>query len=211
MVPLVSSEFMRADRLRAALSRDRPWSSGGRKRPTSKRRPQWSQPSQRRTWRAKLRAGSPSSASSAASRRRPARPMPAMSRPFSLSSPSIWAASRSSRTSPSCRRPTCAPGSPTAAATASRPGPSCARSRRRVRSRVSSSAKARERWPRSPPCGRRACRARCPSPSPSAPPRPFPIPLCDRASGASNGCSRAMPPCFRCSTARACAFPKRSA
>ena len=37
-----------------------------------------------------------------------------------------------------------------------------------------------------------------------------PTPTCAPARSASPGCWRATPPCWRCSTARACAFPRRS-
>ena len=52
----------------------------------------------------------------------------------------------------------------------------------------------------------RLCRSRWRSPPPSA----SPTPNCAPARSASRGSSRATPPCWRCSTARACASPKRS-
>ena len=44
----------------------------------------------------------------------------------------------------------------------------------------------------------------------SAPPSSSPTPTCAPARSASPGCSRATPPCWRCSTAPGCASPRRS-
>ena len=61
-----------------------------------------------------------------------------------------------------------------------------------------------------PRCARRRSPRRCRSRSRSAPPSSSPTSTCAPARSASPGCSRATPPCWRCSTARGCASPKRS-
>ncbi len=58
---------------------------------------------------------------------------------------------------------------------------------------------------------RRSWRRRCRSRSRSRPPSASRTPTCAPARSASPGFSPAMPRCSPCSTARACAFPRRSA